>query len=106
MNHGANLVERTITLGAPADEARLARLRAADGVVLVCRLSDASLEVTYDLDRMNLAKLESLMADAGLPLASGFFARLARRWAAFQEDNQRAHSKIVHQCCSNPPSRD
>lgn len=106
MNDGANLVERTIALALPADEPSLARVRSATGVVMVCRLSDASIEVTYDLDRIDLAKLEMLMADAGLSLANGFFARLGRRWAAFQEDNQRAHSKIVHKCCSNPPSGD
>ena len=97
-------VTRTIALARPANQAEMGKLGSAEAVLAVrCSPDGRRMTVTYDLQQIGLSELEGIMAVAGLVLATGFLARLERAWAAFQENNQRAHAKIIHHCCNTPP---
>lgn len=61
------------------------------------------LDLSYDLELVTLAGLESRLAAAGLALSPSWPARWLRRWIGFQEDNLRAQAHLVHRCCCTPP---
>ena len=63
------------------------------------------LEVRYDLRHMGLPQVAERLLRAGLPLANGILARLARAWAGFKDENRRDQAEIVHQCCNIPPPK-
>jgi hypothetical protein len=64
------------------------------------------LEVSYDLRLIALPQVAARLSGAGLSLADGILARMARAWAGFKDENRRDQSEIVHQCCNVPPPRD
>ena len=77
------------------------------GIESLRLLSDGSrLEVRYDLHLITLPQVAARLNGAGLPLANGIPARLARAWAGFKDENRRDQAEIVHQCCNVPPQRD
>ncbi|HTH17367.1 MAG TPA: hypothetical protein VL974_11990 [Magnetospirillum sp.] len=101
---GASIVTRPLALAEPGDGAAIARLGQAEGVLGVSASPDRKrLLVTYDVRHMVMAALEKVAAQAGLMPSIGLFARLARAWAGFQDDNLRAQAKVEHHCCSAPP---
>ena len=64
------------------------------------------LEVSYDLRIISLPQVAERLLCAGLPLANGILARLARAWAGFKDENRRDQAEIVHQCCNVAPKRE
>ena len=95
---------RTIALARPANQAVVAQLAASDGIAAIRTVADGRrLEISYDLHRMTLADLEARLRAGGFPLSNGLFARWARAWAAFKDENRRDSAEVVHQCCSVPP---
>lgn len=78
----------------------------ADGMMNLRFDGSNHIVLTYDLRRTSLPALETWLGQFGLPLASGFWHRLKRRWMAFKDDNRRDQAAIVHQCCSVPPPKE
>lgn len=104
MTHTETIVTRTIRLAGPASAEAIGNLH-AEGLVVVKSLAGGTrVEVAYDPRRLRLDTLRILLAGAGLLTSQGFFARLAWKWGAFQENNVRAQAAAVHHCCSVPPA--
>lgn len=99
-------VTRGIALAKAAEAAALTRAGAIPGVVAVhATVGARRLDVTYDLEGLDIGRLTEALAAVGLVPATGWLARVRRRWAAFQDGNLRDQAKIVHQCCNVPPKR-
>lgn len=95
---------RRLALAGPVDPAALERLAASPGLLGLRPLAGGMrLEITYDLRRLTWPEVESLLRAAGAAPSRGLLAGWARAWAAFQDDNRRDQSRIVHQCCNTPP---
>lgn len=108
MNHGmadSATMTRQISLVAPADEPQVALLAKGEGVLSVEPSANRkTLRITYDVRRTGMAALERLAVTAGLTPSNSLFARMARAWGAFQDENLRQSARIVHKCCSAPPT--
>lgn len=63
------------------------------------------LEVRYDLRVITLSQVVERLLGSGVSLSTGLFARIARAWAGFKDENRQDQSAIVHQCCNVPPDR-
>ena len=105
MNETPVAVTRTFSLAAPAGAA--ARALADDPAVSEVRVESGGrrLRVTYDLRHLRFEDVERRLEELGAPAATGLAAGLRRNWAHFQETNLIDQANIVHQCCSNPPTK-
>jgi hypothetical protein len=102
-------VTRPLALSAPATDIAVARLAGGQGVLSVSSSRNgARLIVTYDVRQTGMAALARLAVTVGLAPSNRLWARLARGWAAFQDENLRNQAKIVRRCCGGftPPERD
>ena len=94
-------VSRRIALAEPAGAVSLA----AEGLLgLTVEAGGRSVRVRYDLRLLGLAEVVALLRGAGLVPSRRPWARLARFWAEFHDDNLRQQARIVHRCCSTPPA--
>lgn len=102
IRNAASTVTRTMGLAEPADEAQIARLAELEGVVEVTASPNRTrLELTYDVRGTVMAALERGAIALGIKPSTGLFARLRRKWVAFQDENLRAQAKVEHHCCSS-----
>ena len=102
MEHATIPLTTVIALAAAVDAGALAALAEAPFTLRLLP-GGRRLAVRYDLQRVDRAGVEAVLAAAGLALADGPWIRLRRRWAAFRENNLRSQAGIVHRCCSDPP---
>lgn len=85
-------------------EETIARLRVLQGVI-VASASEKYVDLEYDLRLVSLQQIETLLADAGLPLKNGVH-RLRRGFWRFSEHNELANlASQPSPCCSRPPVR-
>jgi len=95
-------IHRRIALAAPAGDAELATVAAADGILgLTAARGGTVLDLRYDLHRLGLVQVVAVLRAAGLTPSRRVWARLARFWGGFRDDNLRQQAKIVHHCCSD-----
>lgn len=62
-----------------------------------------SIEFAYDLESINLTKVEEIIKQQGLALKGSLWQRLKRNWTHFTEENEleNAHTPSAP-CCSHP----
>lgn len=94
----------TLPLAQPADAKGLEALVFPDGLTAAhLDATGRKISLSYDLERITLARLEPWLASVALPLSGSLFARWHRQWMAFKDDNRLDQASIVHQCCNLPP---
>ncbi|RAU22822.1 hypothetical protein CU669_05385 [Paramagnetospirillum kuznetsovii] len=98
------LRRRSLALARPPQQDEVERAAALDGVI-EARADGPRLRLGYDLRRVTLGELTPRLRAQGLEPSDSLLARLCRAWGAFQDDNRRDQSKIVHQCCNVPPAK-
>ncbi len=64
---------------------------------------NGTLEISYNLELVNLKQIEELLAQKGLKLPNTFWARTKRNWIHYTEENEleNAHAPDAP-CCSHP----
>ncbi|NOY57855.1 MAG: hypothetical protein GXO75_02845 [Calditrichaeota bacterium] len=62
-----------------------------------------SIEFAYDLELINLTKIEEIIKQTGIVLSGSLWRRLKRNWTHFTEENEleNAHAPGAP-CCSHP----
>ncbi len=62
-----------------------------------------TLTVTYDLEKVMLKTIESLLQSAGIQLDSSWVSKMKRNWFNFTEQNELDNLHLNPTCCSHPP---
>ena len=62
-------------------------------------------DVTYDLQKIQLGIVEEKLASIGFPLVRSFWARCKRGLDHFKEQNESDNMTHVPHCCNKPPAR-
>ena len=74
-----------------------------DGILKVEANKSGSVAVEYNLMKVNISKIEMAIKDAGFNMPNGFFAKFARGWLSFTEQNEVDNAgHTPHSCCSDP----
>ena len=64
---------------------------------------DGILEVSYNLQLINLEKIERLLEETGMTWPQTFWARMKRGWIHFTEENELENAQAPSMpCCSHP----
>lgn len=96
---------RCLRLAAGDGEA-LARLRASLGAlegVLEFNLDASKLHLLYDLRRLDLVRIEALVAAEGLTLGGGLHALRRAMWRFAEHNERQTLTRPASPCCSRPP---
>ena len=90
-------------LALPSGETFKANLSQLDGILKVEANKSGSVAVEYNLMKVNISKIEMAIKDAGFNMPNGFFAKFARGWLSFTEQNEVDNAgHTPHSCCSDP----
>ncbi len=61
------------------------------------------LDIRYDLEKINMARIEDILQHTGVNLSQSFWARLKRNWSHYTEENElENHRAPAMPCCSHP----